>query len=620
MCGANPNGPWHADSDAGTSGTAAPFATGLLNPPQCRFNSLTRALSASSTGVSGGSVLAVGAPQGSAMVFSGTPDGFETFPLQVPPGVTLGTVETLPVTGGYIISATSSTAARAITLRSGSRIEKFAVFTALGNPSGTASIACDSGAVSIDHVTLGQAGATAVTTTGILVDGSCSATIINTTVSGSTTDGVVVQQSGPGAAATTITVGSITSSGRGLRATGGQVNLNGVSITDCPLGGILAADTSSATLVINGGIIADNGNTQPGRAGISWASSGGLSLTGTTVSGNGAAGIQVGSNVRVVLGAGTTVSRNGLLTQAGGLAASSGVINATGATFQNNLGPGVALSAVNGGTAPSFNGAALTVAGNTTQGLSATGGSLITLTGSNFRNNAAQGLLVSNSAANVTVTGGAITGNGAGSAPVQPGVMLVEGILTLQGDPTAAIRVEDNAGYGVHVANGAITIAQAMVAGNGNTGVVMQPAPGAGFASPVLSMRQTTITRNSVGVTGTDAVGGFLVDSNGAISGGNFSNNNIFGNGGHQVGFLRPPSGANSWNISSGVCGSNNIIHGYTPGYYGLISRAAGLAVFFGVNASFTSWANGIPQLNQDYSVSAPNTVTVTNQCPATSP
>ena len=96
-------------------------ATGVQNPPQCRYATLSSALSLAS--LAGGDVIAIGAANGTTMVFSNDGGGFgggEQFPLWVGAGVTL---EGDPSTdGGYLIADNQPGTSAVVMLGGGSNL------------------------------------------------------------------------------------------------------------------------------------------------------------------------------------------------------------------------------------------------------------------------------------------------------------------------------------------------------------------------------------------------------------------------------------------------------------------------------------------------------------------
>jgi hypothetical protein len=205
-CPANSGPDYYADSVA--SGTSAFFntPTGVSDPPNCRFKTITEALAkANAYSGSGARAIATGGSDQSPMLFSAN----ETFPLEVKPGATLTTSDATPIPARYEIEVAEAGASRPVVqLDQDAAVAGFTIRTA---GSGSASEAV--------LVSCAAAGATGVSVTGMVLDGK-----------GAINNGLRTQ--GPcGIAASNLNVTQMVGSGVSLRPEAtASVSLQGSSI------------------------------------------------------------------------------------------------------------------------------------------------------------------------------------------------------------------------------------------------------------------------------------------------------------------------------------------------------------------------------------------------------
>jgi len=94
--------------------------------------------------------------------------------------------------------------------------------------------------------------------------------------------------------ATTITGGSLRASLNGLRQSSGIVTAHALNVQDNGREGVILLGASPNLVLDSGSVVTLNGRTGAGFAGIS-VTKGSFSATNTTITGNGAAGVVLGS-------------------------------------------------------------------------------------------------------------------------------------------------------------------------------------------------------------------------------------------------------------------------------------------------------------------------------------
>jgi len=287
-------------------GSSSPHATGVKDPPQCRYRTLTEALAlaklavqaqAGQTGTA--KVILTGAAGPSSPVVFGV--STETPPLAVTSGVSLETEDVVagaPATGAYVMTFDAA-AGPAVTLDPGSRIAGLLlqnVSTSSG-ASPVVSIACATGAqFTLDSLSIEGASDGGFTAArGIDLDGACTANLTAVTIEHTSSDGVVVAGGARlDATALNVSTGDNGGGGGGGDRSGG----NGVTVIG-----------PSSSLALHGGRIEKNG-----QAGIEVSTLGTLSVDqGASVSGNGTSGILLQASSATLTGMSNhriTVSEN----------------------------------------------------------------------------------------------------------------------------------------------------------------------------------------------------------------------------------------------------------------------------------------------------------------------
>jgi hypothetical protein len=461
---------------------------GAMSPPACRYRTLTRALGAATAARNRVTALTASPPA----TFSG-----ETFPLMVPAGVTLGTADSTPTPGNYVIQFGGSTGA-GLVLAGGSTLEGFLV-QATGGTAATATVTCASGAVTIrsTHV-LGPAASK--TGTGIAIGravaDTCTGTVEDVQVRGfrtglsvttAATAPLVIRNStlrdnGAGAlgAGLLVAAGAVTAtdlivsrSPTGTAAFGvvldaaaataapalTATNLRLVDLTQIGLDLRQQSGMAAPSAVLTGGDIEAGGTTEPGVR----ASAGTLSVTGARIHDAGSDGLRV-VGAAVTLGAGTQLDANGR----DGIHLDSGSVTGTGVAVTANDGNALAVA---GGQA--------------------------TLHRTNLSNNGVRGLLLSAGAV-VIDDGSAIKSNGRGTSR-WAGIRVNGGTLTLGGATGEKVDVADNGNEGLAVlptATATVTVTRALIHGSGTEGVRID-LPVAGSA---VTITDTDVNANLDGV------------------------------------------------------------------------------------------------------------------------
>jgi hypothetical protein len=402
----------YVDSKDGSDRAAGAFPTGIQSPAQCRFGTITFALTKAPAG---GSVIATGP---TPMTFTqqpvGTTGNSETFPIDIPNGITLTTSDATPTPANYLISFNSGTAANAVTLGTGSTIQGFSIENAGGNAAAPA-LLCTAGAATINGVDLLAAAATGSTTTlaeGLAVTGTCAVSATNLSTNGfsgagiglistgvsSFTGGTVTATSTAGSANTLgvgMTAGTVTfngstvtaSTGSGIAIVNGTLTGTNLTVSDCTdVGiGIVPVDGGTPSVTLTDGTVSANGQGGTGNSGIAMAG-GNLTVNGTAVTLNGQNGFSM----------------------VGGTATLGQDSQGTGASFDGNgaiSGGGVGIGIEAGAVAAT----GIDISGNAGDGLAVIGGTTITVTGGTIGNNAAGAKYGGNKADGVLVVAGATT-------------------------------------------------------------------------------------------------------------------------------------------------------------------------------------------------------------------
>ena len=372
-CAANATSTFYADAVNGSVGAALPFPTGINSPAQCRFKTLTSALTlANAAAVAGpATVLATGQTGVGTEVFNA-----ETFPLNVNTNVTLSTTDVAPTPANYIINFTDSTAG-----------QNAVIVHDLGSLSGM-TIQNVNGA---NNNSQGISTACPASPAGV-------AKVSNVVVIGKSTVGTLP------ALAAALNVASNCS-----------VNVDSTDLRTAGFGLRVAATSNATAVTFTNGTIDSNN-----AVGV-FANRGVLTLNGTNVKASGLEGIRINPNGGEVVFAETggvveNNVQNGLSFLGGVGATNASTAVVTNTEIRNNGGFGI------GTIAPRpLSLVAVNVHGNTSGGLNATtsggGGPAVTVTGaSHFDTNgsnavAGGGVSVTGGGSSITATGTTFSGN-----------------------------------------------------------------------------------------------------------------------------------------------------------------------------------------------------------------
>jgi hypothetical protein len=498
QCPAQSGTDFIVDPVAGTSATAGVFATGVDSPSECRFETLTTALGAATA--SGDRVVAKSAAP--PVYFAA-----ETFPLNVPAGVTVTTADAMLTPANYTIEFNGGTD-DAVTLGNTSIIEGVTITQSGGNAAASAISIAGTGAV-VDTVTLEGPLATGITILG-------SGTINAPTITGFTTG---IASSGTGS----VTNGTLDSNTTGMTVTGGALTVSG-SVGTVVNGGAGNGVVVSGSGTLNGSSLLVEGMT---GAGIAASGTATLNLTtGDEIGPNGGNGITLTGGTATL--GGVNIHNNAV-----GIAQSAGTIgigNGGTTLVQSNTGNGVTLT---GGT---LTVGTATIGTNGGDGVTVTGGAtLISDTGAPYANNSGNG--ISSTGSTLTFNGAAatpiaITGNKADGIFISAGGMSNASYLTISGNGTgatkksgleivgvgtavgigtasdAAVTISGNTLHGINI-NGtgtgaAADIRQAHITGNGSDGVYV--SLNGGTAANAASASLTGLTVSSNGANGVEIV------------------------------------------------------------------------------------------------------------------
>jgi len=213
-------------------------------------------------------------------------------------------------------------------MASGSAVSGYTVVqSGSANPAASA-VTCSAGAVSLASLVLDGNG---TMSNGIAAGGSCAATVTGVTVGEFTASAIDVSST----AATTITGGLLRASLNGLRQSNGVVTAHALTVQNNAREGIVLLGGSPNLVLDSGSVVTLNGRAGAGFAGIS-VTKGSLSATNSTITGNGAAGIVLGSGA-VIHGLTTVdVSLNGATVATPGVSIFNGTLNASALTATKN--------------------------------------------------------------------------------------------------------------------------------------------------------------------------------------------------------------------------------------------------------------------------------------------
>jgi hypothetical protein len=505
QCAEHTGTDYYVDNAAGSDAAAGVFPTGNLNPANCSFKTLGRALTAATT--AGNKVIAKN---------QGTYDG-ETFPLTVSPGVELTTADGASLPAQYVIEFKGA-ATPGVSLGAGSVIEGFTIANNNGAAAATAIQVTGAGAV-VDSVVLDGTGGTTLAK-GIDITGSGYAQLAGVTVSGFTTG---IAQSTTAGVATTLSSSQVTGNGTGVALANGTLTTSGSTIGIGTTGVAISAAAGALT-TFNGSSLTVLNDT---GVGISVSATGGaptLNLTSADIHHNNGGGISVA-------GAASTANVGAIQLHdnpVAGLSMSAGTVTFTGTSVTGNA-VGILQS---GGT---LTVGTTNVKGNTGIGLNASAGTVALNTGANFEANGGDGVFAKT---NVTVGGSAsapITSNSNGGDGFSLAAgTLTANYLTLSTNGTGAVKASGLKVSGTGVVNLGVATDSALNFSNNGLHGINIAATTAGSAVSVM--------RTTVGTNGGD---GIAVDLNGGTASpgatATIINVTSSGNTGSGIGVTRAP-------------------------------------------------------------------------------
>ena len=627
QCPENAGTDVYVDPGAGSDVGGGLFPTGIQSPAACRYATLTNGLTK------------VGAPGRVIAVSANLPATFggETFPLNVPAGVTVMTADATFNASDYVISFSSGSTA--VVLNNGTALRGFSIN---GSGAANALVACSAGTTILDTLSLNGNG---TVTDGVDLGGTCAATLMNAVT--------IAQLAGVGlnvssSAATNLTgTTTISATSVGVQLTNGSLTASGLHADGNRQYGMLLPGTAAGTPLLNLNQSTASGNGTGGVfAGIS-IGKGSLTASNSTVAGNGGIGIELNSTATHQL---TSVMSQGNGTSSGasfGLALTAGTLVATDLTAGSNTDSGVSIS---GGTA-TLTGSTLDQ--NTGRGLIVTGaGSVVTVSGGELSKNGQAGvsassgtlnvgggaLLASNGTYGLNLTGaiavitsvnvhdnflhGVVVQSG-NSAPVNlgpgatvnhnggSGILVDASPLTASGANSLTIdsvTVSNNAKFGIYLAgdNGdvAATIKGSTITGNADVGLMVEEGS---TATTSEAIQNNDVSGNNSG--NGHQIGGVLFNTSSTLT--SFVGNKVHSNTGDELGFNALPNGGGTqWVINppSAACDTtSNSLYCYGNGNVGLHILGGGATV----NAQHVRWTNNPPTSGIDYS----GTVTATSPC-----
>ncbi|MHB8417492.1 MAG: beta strand repeat-containing protein [Myxococcales bacterium] len=504
--------PYFVDPVAGSDSSAV-NPTGIQNPAQCRYGTLTNGLAVAQAA---GGTQTVEATGTTPVTFTkqAAPANSEVFPITVPAGVTLTTSDATPTPADFVIQFNDATATSAVVLGGdGATLRGFEITPAAGANTGNVfTVLCTGGAVTVDTIDLEGTGGGVSLPFGLSNSGTCAYTGTSVTANGFSSNGFNLASSGS-STFTGISVGSAAApngtgvwiygstasftnggiqnnSGVGLGLQGGTVTATGLTVeSNQGIGVQIEQGTVASALTLTDGTVKGNGLAGNGTDGIHLsAAAGTLTINGTQVTGNGVNGLSMSAGTATLgqdaNGTGAAFDGNGVNTGvSAGINISGGSVTATGIDASGNKGSGVAVTggtsiAISGGMLGN-NAAGVTYPGNGYDGLyvAAPAATAIGVHGVLIASNGARGIeLTGGNAATVTVddgssaTGTTITANGFAGADAN--VRAAAGTLNMTG--TAAIPVTVSAavkGLGLNLVGAAATLTHVSVTGNGAAGV-----------------------------------------------------------------------------------------------------------------------------------------------------
>jgi hypothetical protein len=603
------------------------FPTGIQTPAACRYASLTNGLTK------------VGAPGRVIAISASLPAAFagETFPLNIPDGVTVMTADATFNTSDYAIDVAGGVT-NGIVLGKGSALEGFTVDA---TNSATTLVFCGvTGTALLDTVSLLGNG---IVTDGIDLVGGCAATLHNVNVDSVTAAGISVGVTT--GVTVNITDTKVKNALGGLLFKSGSVMADSLTMDGNFEFGVVLPPSSPGTPSLSLSNSSASNNGIAGNFPGIWIGKGTLTATSVEANNNGGAGIQLDSTsaqqLTTVTVKGNTTHGVGLTT--GSLTASSlladsnvevgvdvsgGTATLTSSTLQKNQGGGLSLSAagaaatVTGGAVDSNGlGGILASAGTLTVGGGAEvasnplgiqlTGATASVAGANIHDNTGDGVDVDDSTAAIVIIGSSSTSttlghNGGSGIVVDSSPATSGGANSITIDTVAATN---NSEFGIHLAgdtgNVAATVKASTISGNHDAGLLVEQGSGKTTSEAI---QNNDVSGNNTGNNG--VVGGVLFATPSTLT--SFIGNKVHSNTGDEVGFGDVPNGGTQWVINppSATCDATaNSIYCYGAGNVGVHVLFAGASV----NGQHVHWSNNPPTSGIDFS----GTVTVTNPCTA---
>ena len=504
-CGPNTTTTFYADAVNGSAAGALPFPSGLLSPAQCRFRTLTSALTlANAAVVSGGTanVLATGATGTSTVTFAS-----ETFPLVVQPNVTVSTTDATQAAGNYILSFNGVSASSAFLLHDLSTLSGFIVqqVSAPGTAAGI-TVACPNSPLGPVRVSasLVQARPVAAGTSlayGVIASGTCPVTLTGVDLRNATQSGLLVNSSLT-ATTTTVTGGTFEGNLMGAILNRGTVSLTSLNVRASASDGILLSPVGGE-VVFNqsGGVIENNG-----REGLEiQAGSGATALSTVTINGaeyrgNGSsASLGARPGITVVARAATLTTVNVHDNVGGGINVTNSSVDASTSRFDTNGTNTFAGSGASVGAGGALVASVTTFNGNRGAGVHISGGGSATIHGGSCNGNGAGSVFANG--AEIEQTGTLVLDRGVVlQNNINNGIRTFSGgTVTITGLSGAPIDVARNGlgglGSGALLANTTVTATNVAFHDNGKHGVQLNNTGPNPIGNPV-TISNCTFTNN----------------------------------------------------------------------------------------------------------------------------
>jgi hypothetical protein len=586
-CPPHPGGDFFVDPVAGNDvafGGIVP--TGVLNPPQCRFATLGKALSLVAPGHS---VLATTAAGNLPVTFKK-----ETFPLFVPTGATLGTLDTASPPANYTIVVPDQSQPTApspiVSLANGAKLRRFTI--SLGNL--VSGPAVELGGTNLVETVKLEA-SPQPSATGIHMESAGPSFVADTVIDGLAI-GVNVGSNTTGTL--TITSSDVrNSAGNGILQTGGTLTIDTTTVEGSGDDGLRAA---GGTLTLNDGAHFDRNVGS------------GLNLNNINVVMNGSPSAPIGASSN----------------QADGISVSGGSVFANYLTLESNGLPLADASGLKIGGVASVNlGAAadavIVSQGNALHGVwidGATTGSSVAIAHATIVSNGGDGIYVDvNSGPNVpgattSIASSTISSNARDGVEIVRAPSFGTGVIGLTLD---TLSVSNNRLRGVYlhgsagIGNIAATLKNSNISANGNFG---PNTAGVWIDSTPQSITQEVLQGNDI----SNNIGsGILFLTPTTLLG--FAANRIHANTSYQILISAQQLGNATYNFSdvSGNCDANrNQIYCYQPGNVAIrVTTSPATAV----DARNVSWMNSAPIAGVDYELigSPQNLLDASAPCPA---